>query len=89
MQARLSLPAPHQAPPCLSACPLLCSELPASIGGLSALEELSLQGNPRLSSLPAELGTLPALRDLSAADCALTSVPAELSQVRVPVSLPF
>lgn len=55
------------------------SELPSSVGGLTSLEELSLQGNPRLAALPQELGTLPALRDLSAADCTLSTLPASLA----------
>lgn len=49
------------------------------MGGLSSLEELSLQGNPRLAALPEELGALPALRDLSAADCSLRALPASLA----------
>lgn len=49
------------------------------MGGLSSLEELSLQGNPRLAALPEELGALPALRDLAAADCALRMLPATLA----------
>ena len=53
----------------------LCRELPRSISGLSALTELSLQGNPRLALLPDELAALPALAHLSAADCGLCALP--------------
>ena len=72
-------------PACPPACPVsasnptACRELPASISGLSTLEELSLQGNPGLAFLPDQLGSLPALRDLSAADCALAALPSSLA----------
>ena len=55
-----------------------------TIGMLESLEELWLQGNDCLESLPPgdALASLNTLKKLSAADCALTSLPPELGKMQ-------
>lgn len=72
-------PQPPSPPPPFPASPPPCRELPSSISGLVALQELSLQGNPHLALLPEQLGALPALKDLSLADCSLAALPSSLA----------
>jgi GTPase SAR1 family protein len=57
------------------------SQLPAAIGRLSHLEELSLNGN-QLSSLPREIGQLTKLRKLSLVENRLTFLPAEITKLK-------
>ena len=58
----------------------LTGEVPAALGGLTALTLLSLDQN-RLTSVPAELGALTALTTLTLYGNLLTSVPAELGRL--------
>jgi Leucine-rich repeat (LRR) protein len=55
-----------------------------TIGMLESLEELWLQGNDSLESLPPgeALASLHTLKKLSAADCALTSIPPEIGKMQ-------
>ncbi|MEM7530933.1 MAG: leucine-rich repeat domain-containing protein, partial [Chloroflexota bacterium] len=58
----------------------LAGPLPAEIGNLESLEQLSLSGN-QLTSIPAEIGALSELTNLSLALNGLTSVPEELGNL--------
>ena len=58
----------------------LTGAVPAEVGALSALRELSLGGN-QLTSVPAEIGQLTSLRVLDLQHNQLTSVPAEIGQL--------
>ena len=60
----------------------LTGDVPAALGGLTALTTLNLWGN-RLTSLPAALGGLTALKSLYLGGNQLTSVPAELGGLSV------
>jgi Leucine-rich repeat (LRR) protein len=48
------------------------SELPQSIGDLSALEELYVKDNNELKALPSTIGSLSKLEKLVAYNCALS-----------------
>jgi Leucine-rich repeat (LRR) protein len=50
----------------------MLSELPASIGALSSLEELNFYGNKELKALPLTIGSLSKLKKLVAAGCGLS-----------------
>ena len=58
----------------------LTGAVPAEVGRLTALRELSLLGN-KLTNLPAEIGQLTSLEGLSLRDNQLTSVPAVIGQL--------
>ena len=58
----------------------LTGAVPAEIGRLSALRQLSLRGN-QLTSMPAEIGQLTSLKRLYLYDNQLTSLPAEIWQL--------
>ena len=58
----------------------LTGAVPAEVGALSALRELSLGGN-QLTSVPAEIGQLTSLVELYLHDNQLTSVPAEIGRL--------
>ena len=55
--------------------------MPAEIGQLTSLRELSLLGN-ELTSLPAEIGQLTSLRELDLRENQLTSVSAAIRKLR-------
>ena len=60
----------------------LSGEIPAEIGGFSALRHLYLEGNDLAGAIPPELGTLAALRSLAAGHNELTgSIPPELGSL--------
>jgi Leucine-rich repeat (LRR) protein len=48
------------------------SDLPQSIGDLSLLEELWVNGNKELKALPSTIGSLWKLKKLVASSCALS-----------------
>ena len=56
------------------------TSVPAEIGQLTSLEELSLSDN-QLTSVPAEIGQLTSLTELYLSGNQLTSVPAEIGQL--------
>jgi len=58
----------------------LSGDVPAAVGGLTALKTLRLDGN-KLTSVPAALGGLTALTGLFLGGNQLTSVPAELGEL--------
>ena len=60
----------------------LTGPIPATIGGLAELEELSLSVNPLECSIPAELGKLTKLKVLNLSSCQLTgSIPSTLANL--------
>jgi Leucine-rich repeat (LRR) protein len=64
----------------------LTGDVPAALGGLTALTWLNLEGN-QLTSVPAELGGLTALTGLSLSRNRLTSVPGRLGGLTALTSL--
>ena len=56
--------------------------MPAEIGQLTALEELSLGGN-RLTSVPAEIGQLTSLEELNLEEHRLRTLPAAIGELAV------
>jgi len=62
---------------------ILLEALPAELGQLQALQQLTIHDCRELSALPAELGQLQALQQLTIHDCReLSALPAELGQLQ-------